>query len=331
MKAKHTDRRNAHSVLAAAWTAATVLVLSAGTALADVEGGLSFYRSPIEARTAALAQGKALFVLSGADWCGYCDIVKDYLAGLGATFSDRYVLYYCDIDSDASGMAAASPQYGVFDPAEFKPASGWSQSNGMLAYDLGGSEVWVRNVLDAGWTAWQERCSATDNVYTVEFYANGGKSPTDGKMAAQTMAAGKAAKLRKNAFARNGYVFAGWATSKGAARKGVVAYRDAQKVKDVGIAGKTTILYAVWAKPAYKVKFCANGGKGQMDVLQMTYGKSKKLSANKFKRNGYAFKGWATSKSAAKKGKIKYKNKKSVKNLTMTGKTVKLYAVWKKK
>ena len=68
-----------------------------------------------------------------------------------------------------------------------------------------------------------------------------------------------------------------------------------------------------------------------MAVQKMTYGKAKKLSANKFKREGYVFKGWATSKSNAKKGKVKYKNKKSVKNLVTTGKTVKLYAVWKKK
>lgn len=49
----------------------------------------------------------------------------------------------------------------------------------------------------------------------------------------------------------------------------------------------------------------------------------------------YAFEnvasGWATSVANAKKGKVKFKNKKAVKNLVITGKTVKLYAVWKKK
>ena len=64
-------------------------------------------------------------------------------------------------------------------------------------------------------------------------------------------------------------------------------------------------------------------------TLAMTYGKAKKLPKNKFTRSGYKFNGWATSKSKAKKGTVAYKNKKKVKNLTTTGKTVKLYAVWK--
>ena len=63
----------------------------------------------------------------------------------------------------------------------------------------------------------------------------------------------------------------------------------------------------------------------------MTYGKAKKLSKNKFKRKGYTFKGWAKSAALAKKGKVTYKNKQTVKNLVTNGKTVKLYAVWKKK
>ena len=64
-----------------------------------------------------------------------------------------------------------------------------------------------------------------------------------------------------------------------------------------------------------------------VDNDRFKYGKAAKLSANKFKRNGYAFKGWAKSK----KGKVVYKNKAKVKNLTdKNGKTVTLYAVWKK-
>ncbi|MBO7683825.1 MAG: InlB B-repeat-containing protein [Kiritimatiellae bacterium] len=46
-----------------------------------------------------------------------------------------------------------------------------------------------------------------------------------------------------------------------------------------------------------------------------------------FKRTGYKFAGWATKKN----GKVAYKNKAKVKNLTATnGKTVTLYAVWNK-
>ena len=161
------------------------------------------------------------------------------------------------------------------------------------------------------------------STYTVAFNANGGK----GTLAAQKMTYGKAAKLRKNVFSRNGYVFMGWAKSK----SGAVAYSNAQSVKNVAGRSGTTTLYAVWAKKTYKVAFYANGGKGKMAVEKFTYGKAKKLMANKFTRKGYVFKGWATSKANARKGVVKYKNKKTVKNLVTNGKTVKLYAVWKKK
>ena len=130
-----------------------------------------------------------------------------------------------------------------------------------------------------------------------------------------------------NAFTREGWVFIGWSTTKG----GPIAYKDGQAVKDLAAAGKAATLYAVWAKATYKVKFIANGGTGSMAKQTFQYGKKKKLKANAFKRDGYKFAGWAKSKAKAKAGKVAYKNKKAVKNLVRNGKTVKLYAVWKKK
>ena len=164
------------------------------------------------------------------------------------------------------------------------------------------------------------------STYKVAFNANGGKLPKGKSMAKQTMTYGKAAKLCKNVFTRNGYVFIGWAKSK----KGAVVYKNAQSVKNVTDKEGTVTLYAKWAKKTYKVAFYANGGKGKMAAQPMNYGKAKKLSANKFKRGGYTFQGWATSKADAGNGIVKYKNRKSVKNLVTNGKTVKLYAVWKK-
>jgi hypothetical protein len=169
--------------------------------------------------------------------------------------------------------------------------------------------------------------------YRVKYNKNGGTLPKGKKMATQTLTYGKAAKLRKNVFkAPKGKVFAGWAVSKTNAKKGVIAYKNAQKVKNLRTDGKTTTLYAVWAKKTYNVAFYANGGKGKMAAESFTYGKAKALSANKFKApKGKKFVGWAKSKAAAKKGKVTYKNKAKVKNLVITGKTVKLYAVWGKK
>ena len=144
-------------------------------------------------------------------------------------------------------------------------------------------------------------------------------------MAKQKVTPGVQFTLRKNAFTRSGYVFIGWAQSK----NGPVVVGN-QGTGTAGNAGSLT-LYAKWAKKNYKVKFYANGGKGKMAVEKFTYGKAKKLTANKFKRKGYRFVGWAKSTALAKKGKVAYKNKKSVKNLVTNGKTVKLYAVWKKR
>ena len=161
-------------------------------------------------------------------------------------------------------------------------------------------------------------------TFTVVFAPNGGA----GKMATQKVVCGKPATLSANAFTRKGYVFLGWAKSK----NGAVAYKDKASVKDLAPSGGTATLHAKWAKTSYKVVFYANakGVKGTMAAETMIYGKKKKLSANKFKRDGYVFQGWAKSKALAKKSKVAYKNKKAVKNLTTTGKTVKLYAVWKR-
>jgi len=169
-------------------------------------------------------------------------------------------------------------------------------------------------------------------TYKVKFNAYGGLLPPGKKMAAQTFTCGMSAKLTKNAFVRDGYVFAGWATSKANAKKWLVSYVNAQSVTDISTAGSTTTLYAVWAKPKYKIAFYANGGGGSTVVQTVKYGKATTLAKCAFKApQGKKFAGWATSKANAKAGKVKYKNKAVIKGLVASGKTVKLYAVWKKK
>lgn len=200
----------------------------------------------------------------------------------------------------------------------------WVQEFGVLpgerearTYDLFvtvdiGTASGVETIVDTG----------VDRSYVVRFLPNGGV----GTMPEQPIPRGRNAKLAANAFTRKGWVFRGWATSPG----GSVRYANKATVKNLAAKRKTVSLYAKWAKATYTVKFHANGGKGKMAVEQFTYGKAKKLFANKFKRKGYAFIGWATSKARAKRGKVTYKDKKKVKNLVTTGKTVKLYAVWKR-
>lgn len=77
----------------------------------------------------------------------------------------------------------------------------------------------------------------------------------------------------------------------------------------------------------YKVVFKANGGKLKMGAQSLMRGKTAALKANKFKRKGYKFVGWNTKKNG--KGKA-IANKAMVKDLAKAGKTVKLYAQWKR-
>ena len=77
--------------------------------------------------------------------------------------------------------------------------------------------------------------------------------------------------------------------------------------------------------PVYYVKFNANGGSGTMANEEFEVGVAKALTANAFKRTGYTFQGWATSTD----GEVEYSDKQSVVNLTTSGSTVNLFAIWK--
>jgi uncharacterized repeat protein (TIGR02543 family) len=196
---------------------------------------------------------------------------------------------------------------------------GWSKSKtGAVAYKNAAN---VKNLASAGGSA-TLYAQWAKNAYKVAFNANGGTLPEGKKMAAQAMTYGKAAKLRKNAFTRKNFTFMGWAKTK----NGAVAYANAAAVKNLRTDGKTTTLYARWAKTKYTVAFNANGGTGKMANQTMTYNKAAKLTKNAFKRSGWTFLGWATSKTGA----VVYKNAAEVKKLRTDGKTTTLYAKWAK-
>ena len=161
---------------------------------------------------------------------------------------------------------------------------------------------------------------------TVTYNSNGGS----GSMANTVAKTGTVFKLSPNKFSRKGCTFAGWNTNPNG--KGN-SFKNGEAVKTQASYQNSSItLYAMWNCNKYTVKFNAMGGKGKMKNQKMSTYKKTKLTKNKFKKSGYTFKGWATSKKNAKKGKVKYKNKAAVQNLTFknNGK-VTLYAVWKKK
>ena len=176
------------------------------------------------------------------------------------------------------------------------------------------SKTWIVTVEYRGLSQTVVISQAARNSCTVTLKVNGGS--LGGKSNKIYVTKGKAVgTLTKPT--RSGYTFKGWYTKKSGGTK------ITTKTKIT----KNVTYYAHWKANKYKIKFNANGGRGSMKTLSATYGKNVKLPANAFKRAGYKFKGWAKKKG----GKVAYKNKEKVKNLTATkGKTVTLYAVWKK-
>ncbi len=165
------------------------------------------------------------------------------------------------------------------------------------------------------------KATATPNNYTVVFDANASvEYPATGTMANQIMTYDTPANLRRNAYERPGYDFAGWSLTPG----GQQAYEDGQSVVNLATEGTVT-LYAVWMPRSYTVNFDGNGAtSGTMSPMVMTYGVEKNLTLNKFKRDGYEFDGWSRTQN----GSTEFTDGQSVKDLT-TGSSITLYAVWK--
>lgn len=153
--------------------------------------------------------------------------------------------------------------------------------------------------------------------YTITYKLNGGKNnsknPTSYYVTSSTI-------TLKNP-TRKGYTFDGWYSDS--------KYKNSEYWIWSGSAGNVT-LYAKWIPHTYNIKFDDNGAtSGSMKkVSNLKYGTKYTFKANGFKKKGYTFVGWNTR--ADGKG-TSYKNKASFSNLTATnGKTVTLYAQWKK-
>ncbi len=169
---------------------------------------------------------------------------------------------------------------------------------------------------DMVWTA-----TWTPIVYKIKFAKGGGT----GSMATQTFRYDEKKKLPKNTFTRKGYVFTGWKYKVDGVQR--TCLDEASILNLVSQDGKTVTFTATWKRGTYTIRFHANGGSGKMSTAAATYGKTKTLPSNKFKRSGYTFAGWNTKQNG--KGTT-YANKAKVKSLTdKNGATVTLYAMWK--
>lgn len=167
------------------------------------------------------------------------------------------------------------------------------------------------------------------NRYQIKFDGNGN---TSGTTAAMTVSYDTDVVLNANAYAKTGYVFAGWNTR--ADGKGT-SYKDQETVKNlVSAANGSITLYAQWTSNNYEIRFRPNGGSGNMDVMTVRYDQSIDLT-NKFTRSGYTFLGWATNPDEKVRENLFGTSAIKVQDLakacgisTTDGGTITLYAIW---
>lgn len=128
-------------------------------------------------------------------------------------------------------------------------------------------------------------------TYTVTFDANGG----DGEMQGLQMTYDVETILTPNAFTKNGYLFDGWALTKG----GIAVYSDGQNVTGIS-EGNDVVLYAHWVLKCYTITFDANGGEGSMENMKADALSLISITENTFTKAGYKFIGWATTQNGEK-------------------------------
>lgn len=195
---------------------------------------------------------------------------------------------------------------------------GWATSaNGGIVYTDGQSVVNLTANDGATITLYAVWEQVT---YTVAFNANGGT----GTMNNQTHTKDVAKKLTTVGFERTGYTFQGWATS----ATGAVVYTNCQQVTNIGEAGSTVTLYAVWTINKMTVKYHANDGTGSMSNQVINYGATADLTniGTSITRQYYTFKGWATSPD----GEVAYTNCQAITNTNTANCELNLYAVWER-
>ncbi len=150
------------------------------------------------------------------------------------------------------------------------------------------------------------------SIIKVVFNANGGTVVVPGE---REYVAGQTFGLFPTP-SRRGYNFDGWWTQ----ASGGTHMTEASKVPSANME-----LFAHWKPITYIVRYNANGGSGTMTDRLHTYDARQVLASNLFKRDGYAYAGWARTAS----GQVAYANGASVVNLAeVQDEVVNLYAVW---
>jgi len=231
--------------------------------------------------------------------------LKERLIPFVNSLDERYVIYHSDkvkelsyelIDGDFSLQTLSLAGYTNI---------GWKdKANNLVSNDS------IKNSSDscihlfAEWVA---------NSNRIVFNGNGA---TSGSMEDQLISTNESATLNHNRFVKDGYTFAGWATS----ANGTMAYNDGATFQMNTEAEHH--LYALWVPTENSVVFNANGGEGNMSPIQTATDTTVTLTKNQFTRKGYTFSGWSTTPNGA----VEYNDETEYEMGSTSSNT--LYAVW---
>ena len=186
---------------------------------------------------------------------------------------------------------------------------GWSKDRNATSasYTAGGS--YTDNADVTLYAVWQYN----PETYTIRYDANGGT----GAPASQAKTYGVPLTLSMGKPTRAGYEFIGWATSKNATTS---EYAPGERYTDEA----SVTFYAVWryVPKTYTVSYDANGGSNAPGTQTKTENVALTLASTIPSREGYTFRGWATTPTATT---ATYQAGGSY----TANESVTLYAVWK--
>ncbi len=186
---------------------------------------------------------------------------------------------------------------------------GWSTSaSGSVKYTDGASYTMGTSIQYTLYAVWE----AKEN--TLVFDGNGA---TSGSMSDMIIATDNTDILINNKFAKTGYTFKGWSSTK----NGSVEYQNGSAYT-MGTESVAT-LYAVWEANRNTIVFNGNGATGgSMQSMTVSTDSTASLTQSSYTKTGYTFIGWSTTKG----GSVEYTDKASY---TMgTNSSYTLYAVW---
>ena len=167
-------------------------------------------------------------------------------------------------------------------------------------------------------------------TYQVIFDANGGTFAS-GNFDPRNYTIGSSYTLPTGTITRSGYVFLGWSKSSTAT---TATYTDGQSgVSNLGTAGTTVTLYAIWRAKKFTIKYNSNNGNSKSTSTQYTATSSNTIAAlpttTGWTKSGYIASGWSASSSATN---ASYSFGQAFNDMedVADGATLNLYVVWTK-